>query len=290
VEVTYQDRKPDLDEGPFMKEERDLIDAVAKETALLLKRREGEEEKLKLENQLRHADRLVTIGQLAAGVAHELNEPLGSILGFAQLVKKDSDLPPQAGRDVDKILSASLYAREVVKKLLLFSRQMPPKRIPVHLNELVQEGLCFFESRCVREGIELIRKLAPDLPQIDADPSQLNQVLVNLVVNALQAMSKGGRLSIETGRQGDGVCLIIEDTGIGMTEETLSKIFTPFFTTKDVGQGTGLGLPVVHGIVTSHGGSIRVKSQVGQGTRFEIRLPFMKGSKAGKGKRNDLSG
>ncbi len=277
VEVTYSEERPELDEGPFMKEERDLIDAVAKEIAIILKRRQDEEEKGRLEEQLRHADRLVTIGQLAAGVAHELNEPLGSILGFAQLAKKCPDIPSQAEQDIDKILNASLHARDVVKKLLIFARQMPPAKIPVNVNQLIEEGLYFFESRCAKEGIELVRSLAQDLPRIEADPSQLNQVLVNLVVNALQAMPGGGRLTIKTLRNGNHVSLIVEDTGMGMKKEVLEKIFTPFYTTKDVGEGTGLGLPVVHGIVTSHGGSIRVESKEGMGARFEIRLP-LKGS------------
>ena len=273
VEVTYQEEKPELDEGPFMKEERSLIDAVSKEVGIILKRRQDEEEKMRLQEQLRHADRLVTIGQLAAGVAHELNEPLGSILGFAQLAKKCPGIPLQAEQDVEKILNASLYAREVVKKLLIFARQMPPKKIWVNLNQVAEEGLYFFESRCAKEGIELVRSFAPNLPDIYADPSQLNQVLVNLVVNALQAMTDGGKLFIKTSSNGDCVSLVVEDTGVGMSEEILKKIFTPFFTTKDVGQGTGLGLPVVHGIISSHGGSIRVESKVGQGTQFEIQLP-----------------
>lgn len=273
LEVTYREEKPELDEGPFLKEERSLIDAVAKEVAILLKRRQDDAEKLRLEEQLRHADRLVTIGQLASGVAHELNEPLGSILGFAQLAKKCPGIPPQAEQDIDKVLNASLYAREVVKKLLIFARQMPPRKTLVNLNRVIEEGLYFFESRCAKEGIELERFFAPDLPEVYADPSQLNQVLVNLVVNALQAMPEGGELSIRTLTHGDDVSMIVEDTGTGMDEEVLKKIFTPFFTTKDVGQGTGLGLPVVHGIVTSHGGSIHVESKAGRGTRFEIQLP-----------------
>jgi signal transduction histidine kinase len=143
------------------------------------------------------------------------------------------------------------------------------------LNQLVEEGLHFFESRCVKEGIELVRSLSPDLPEIAADPSQLNQVLVNLIVNALQAMPTRGRLTIQTLAGKEHVSLIVEDTGIGMNEEVMKQIFTPFFTTKDVGQGTGLGLPVVHGIVTSHGGSIKVESKLNQGSRLEIQLPMM---------------
>lgn len=155
----------------------------------------------------------------------------------------------------------------------MFARQMPPRKVKVNLNQLIHEGLHFFESRCAREGIELLCSLSPELPEVEADPAQLNQVFVNLVVNALQATPEGGKVKVQTLHEGDHLSLIIEDTGMGMSEEVLKKIFTPFFTTKEVGQGTGLGLPVVHGIVTSHGGSIKVESQIGQGTRCEIRLP-----------------
>ncbi len=273
VEVTYAKDRPEFAEGPFLKEEQSLIDTVARELALIIERREAEDYKWRLQDQLRHADRLATIGQLAAGVAHELNEPLGNILGFAQLAKKDSKLPRQTAEDMDKIVAASLHAREVVHKLLIFARQMPPRKTQVNLNRMVEEGLYFLESRCAKAGIELVRSLAPDLPEIQADPSQLHQVLVNLVVNAVQAMPNGGRLTIETLARPGHVSLTVKDTGIGMSEEVKKQIFIPFFTTKDVDQGTGLGLAVVHGIVTTHGGTIQVESKVGRGTRFEIQLP-----------------
>ena len=194
IEVVYREEKPDLDEGPFLKEERNLIDAVAKEVAIILKRRWDEEEKSKLQEQLRHADRLVTVGQFAAGIAHELNEPLGGILGFAELAKKCQGMPSQAEQDIQKILNASLHAREVVKKLLIFARQMHRRKIPVNLNRIIEEGIYFFESRCAKEGVELVRSFDPGLPDVYADPSQMNQVLVNLVVNALQAMTEGGKV------------------------------------------------------------------------------------------------
>lgn len=276
IEVVYTEDRPEHDEGPFLKEERDLIDAIARELALIIERRKSEEDKIKLQEQLRHADRLATIGQLSAGVAHELNEPLGSILGFAQLARKSPGLPKQAEQDIDKIVAASLYAREVIRKLMIFARQMPQQKTQVNLNQVVGEGLAFFESRCAKEGIELVRWFAPDLPEIIADPSQLTQVLINLVVNAIQAMPKGGRLTIQTLAGVSHVSLIVEDTGIGMSEEMIKHIFLPFYTTKGIGQGTGLGLPVVHGIVTAHGGSIKVESAVGQGSRFEIQLPVTK--------------
>jgi signal transduction histidine kinase len=273
VEVVYAEGRPELDEGPFLKEERSLIDAVARQAALIVERREAEQGRLRIEDQLRHADRLATIGQLAAGVAHELNEPLSNVLGFAQLAKKCPGLPEQARKDIERIEPACLQARDIIKKLLVFARHTQPKETPVDLNRVIEEGLRFFDARLAKDGTELALDLAPGLPSITADAAQLNQVLVNLVVNALQAMPGGGRLSVRT-RAGEGcVSLVVEDTGTGMSEEVLDKVFVPFFTTKDVGEGTGLGLPVVHGIVTSHGGSIRAESKLGQGTRFEIRLP-----------------
>ena len=273
VEVTYSEEQPELDEGPFLKEERSLIDTVAMEIALIIERTQVEEDKERLQEQLRHADRLATIGQLSAGVAHELNEPIGSILGFAQLVQKDSELSGQAKIDIEKIMRASLHAREVIKKLMFFARQMPPQKTLVNLNQIVKDGLYFLESRCAKEGIKVVYKLSPSLPDVTADPSQMTQVLVNTAVNAIQAMPKGGKLTIRTLGDDKFVSLLIEDTGVGMEENITSQIFQPFFTTKDVGVGTGLGLSVVYGIVTSHGGSIDVDSKVGQGTRIKIKLP-----------------
>lgn len=273
IEIVYPEERPEFAEGPFLPEERSLIDNVAREVALIVERREAEASQSMLQAQLRHADRLATIGQLAAGVAHELNEPLGSILGFAQLVQKDLDLPDRAAKDVARIVKAALRAREVIHKLLVFSRQKTPVKARVDLNRIVEEGLYFLESRCATAGIRLSLALAPDLPRISADASQLHQVLVNLVVNSMQAMPEGGSLRIETCAGPEHVSLIVRDTGAGISDEIMEKIFTPFFTTKDVDQGTGLGLAVVHGIVTSHGGSIRVESAPGQGARFEIRFP-----------------
>lgn len=273
IEVIYTKARPELYEGPFLKEERNLLDTIGRQVALFIEQREAAEEKNLLEEQLRHADRLATVGKLAAGLAHELNEPLGSILGFAQLARKCSGLPKQAAQDMERIISASLHAREVIKKLMLFARQMPPRKTRLDLNQVVREGLYLFEARCARQGIDLVLSLSPELTEVHADATQLTQVLTNLVVNAMQAMPKGGKLSVQTLGGNDSVSLIIEDTGEGMSKEVLEQIFIPFFTTKDIDQGTGLGLAVVHGIVTAHKGSIRVDSQLGQGSRFEIRLP-----------------
>ncbi len=273
VEIGYAEQRPEVDEGPFLKEERSLLDEIARQIALIIEHKQAEENKMKLYVQLRHSDRLATVGMLAAGVAHELNEPLGNILGFAQLAKKSAGIPASARQDIEKIESASLAAREIIQKLLVFARQVPPEKKPVNLNDVIKNGLYFFEARCVKEGVELVRNLSANLPEIIAAPIQLNQVLVNLVVNALQSIKGEGTITIQTKFNRQYVFLIVEDTGSGMSKDVLDNIFTPFFTTKDIGCGTGLGLSVVYGIVTGHGGVINVESKVGQGTRFEIRLP-----------------
>ena len=275
VEVTYLEDRPDLAPGAFLEEEEELIKAIAREVALFIERREAEEEKTNLHQQLIHADRLATIGQLAAGVAHELNEPLVSILGFGQLVQKTPNLPQEAEQDIEKIVTASLYAREVIKKLMVFSRQVPAKKSPINLNQVVEDALYFLEARCDKEDIHVIRDLAPSIPDIVADPAQLKQVLVNLVVNAIHAMPHGGTLTVSTQASGGSVILSVADNGMGIREDLLDKIFLPFFTTKDVDEGTGLGLAVVHGIITSHGGSIVTESQPGSGTRFDVCLPVI---------------
>lgn len=257
----------------FLAEEKNLLEAISNRIALMLERRKNAEEKAELEQQLRHADRLATIGQLSAGVAHELNEPLGNILGFAQLIKKTENAPEQIIMDSEKIEKAALHAREIIKKLMLFAKQMPPRTIEVTLNEIVDDGLYFLESRCQRAGIVLHREFEKSPPSIIADPSQLNQVLVNLVVNAIHAMPDGGELKIKTSSDSDNVYLEVRDNGMGMEEEIFSQIFLPFFTTKDINQGTGLGLPVVHGIVTAHNGKISVESKPGNGTTFLVELP-----------------
>ena len=258
----------------FLPEELYLIRAIAQQLALTIEQRQTKEEKSKLQEQLRHSDRLATIGQLAAGVAHELNEPLVHILGFAQLTLKIPQLPTQARDDINKILKASLHAREIIKKLLLFSRQTQTKKIQVDLNSIVEEGMYFLEARCAKHRITVVNEFTHNLPTITADPSQLHQVVINLIVNSIHAMPQGGKIIIKTLASDNKVSLILQDTGTGISDEVQQKIFLPFFTTKDVGEGTGLGLAVVHGIVTSHKGTIEVTSKINHGTQFAINFPI----------------
>jgi signal transduction histidine kinase len=277
VEVGYTETMPQLDEGPFLHEERHLIDTIARELSFVVEQKSYLEAKQRLQQQLRHADRLATIGQLAAGVAHELNEPLSTIMGFAQLASKQEGTSEEAKRDMNKIVTAALHARDVIKELLVFAREAKPLKTAFSLNDLIRDGLFFLESRFVKAGISLQCDLDETLPDIVADRSQMLQVLTNLAVNAVQAMPNGGRLKITTLARDGQINLVVEDTGCGMSREVLKDIFHPFFTTKDVNEGTGLGLSVVHGIVASHNGLINVSSVPDKGTKFSIRLPLQSG-------------
>lgn len=256
----------------FLSEEKNLLKAIAREVSLFINKVHIAENNKKLELQLQHSDRLAFVGELSAGIAHELNEPLGRILGFAQLIQKNGALTGQPADDIERIIKASLYTREIIKKLMLFSRQMPRQVIAVDLNAIISNILYFIDVRFQDRSVEVVRRLDPHLPEIQADPVQLSQVLVNLITNAVHAMPNGGVIRVTTKRDDKHVRLSIADTGHGMTAEVRKKIFEPFFTTKPVGQGTGLGLSVVQGIIEDHKGKISVVSAVGKGTRFDIKL------------------
>jgi len=274
IRVGYRPSKKLSSRSPFLVEEKNLIRIVARELSLFVKRAIIEESNQKLEMQLQHSKRLAFVGELSAGIAHELNEPLGRILGFAQLVKKNGSLSEQQQLDVDRIIKASLYTREIIKKLMIFSRQMPRQINPVNLNTIVSNILYFIDVRFQSRGIEIVQQLDPKLPVIQADPVQMSQVLVNLITNAIHAMPKGGKVIVMTGYKENRVNLIVKDSGTGMTSEVRRKIFEPFYTTKPIGQGTGLGLSVVQGIIDEHKGTIVVKSILGKGSKFEILLPL----------------
>jgi PAS domain S-box-containing protein len=257
----------------FLPTEAELLGALAKHVGWIISKREALSTRRNLEHQLQHADRLAKIGQFAAGVAHELNEPLANILGFAQLAAQTPGLPEQVARDLDSIVKSALHSREVIKKLMIFGRKVPLQKTLVDLNQVVRDTLYFIEMSASRGRVEVRTDLAESLPPIMADPQHIKQVMVNLVVNAIHAMPAGGVLTIQTQSFKDDVYLSVSDTGVGMTSEVRRQIFNPFFTTKDVDQGTGLGLAVVHGIVSAHGGIIEVESEPDRGTRFEITFP-----------------
>jgi len=270
--VYYPDLTASIEPMHFLPEEQQLLDMISQKISMVIDKVILENSRLAMEEQLRHADRLATIGQLASGIAHELNDPLANILGYAQLMLKSVTDPAQQS-DLERIVRSSLNAREIVRKLLMFARQMPAMMSKIQINKVITDALDLLKSRLEQGKVNIILDLAADLPAITADPSQITQLVTNLAVNAMQAMPKGGNLTISTALNDKDIILRISDTGIGMAEDILNKIFLPFYTTKPVGIGTGLGLSVIHGIVTSHNGTIDVTSSVGIGSTFTVTLP-----------------
>lgn len=273
VEVSYAVRKPDLDEGPFLAEERRLLDNVAGQVSQFLERRLYESETAEMMDKLRHADRLAMVGHLSATLAHEINEPLTTILGYAQLAAKSPDLPPRIAGDIGKVVATSLHVREIIRKTLLYSGKIPPRVSRVDLNAAVDEVLELFEWRCRKERISAEFHPSTETPELNADPGQVRQVITNLMVNAIQAMPRGGRLTLETGGDSQNLWFSVADTGRGMTKEVVGRMFIPFFSTKEPGRGTGLGLSVVHDIVTEQGGEIKVMSEPEKGTEIVVVFP-----------------
>ena len=233
-------------------------------------------ERKNIEAQLLHSQKMESIGRLAGGVAHDFNNLLTVINGYADMVLNRIPANDQLYPQIHEIRRAGDRAAELTQQLLAFSRKQLLQPKVLSLNDIVRDSDKMLR-RLIGEDIELICVLDPSLRPVEADPGQLNQVIVNLAVNARDAMPGGGRLIIETTNSGPAVSLIVRDTGHGMEAGTLEHVFEPFFTTKGVGKGTGLGLATVYGIVRQSSGHISVVSEVGYGTTFTIRLPAIEG-------------
>jgi two-component system NtrC family sensor kinase len=231
----------------------------------------------RLSAQLMRAERLASLGEMLAGVAHELNNPLTGVLGFAQLLETQVDDPAQKD-DLRKLAHEAMRAARLVQSLLRFSRQHPPERRATDLNSLVRAATELLDGACRADGITLEPTLAPDLPVSWVDPHQLQQVLVNLLTNARQAMAaarRQGRIRVLTRAAGAFLDLDVVDEGPGIPADVLPRVFDPFFTTKAPGEGTGLGLSLCHSVVTAHGGDIWAESVPGLGTAMHVRLPVV---------------
>lgn len=251
-------------------------------------RKEGEEQRAALEAQLRQAQKLEAIGTLAGGIAHDFNNILAAIIGYSELVLADVPEDGELNSNAAQVVQAGLRARDLVKQILAFSRRSEQQRNPLRLGSLVKEAIKLLRSS-LPATIQVITHIPRKEPTVLADPTQIQQVLMNLCTNAAQAMHPaGGQLKVEVYEEelaegdltslwriqpGPYLALDISDTGQGMEPDILSKIFEPYFTTKEPGEGTGLGLAVVHGIVTSHGGALHVSSKKNKGTTFRIYLP-----------------
>jgi two-component system NtrC family sensor kinase len=227
------------------------------------------------QDQLVQSEKLASLGQLAAGVAHELNNPLGTILLYSDILLKEAPPDSQMSEDLLVIVEETKRCKIIVGSLLEFARQNQVVARPTDLNALIGSVIDVEKKRYESRAVEISSQLADDMPKIQADPSQIMQVLVNLIENAVDAMPEGGRVVVRTLKEPSGMVTIeIEDNGTGIPQEDLKKLFTPFFTTKPIGQGTGLGLPIVYGIVKMHRGQIMVRSAVNLGTVFIIQLPI----------------
>ncbi len=235
-------------------------------------------ERKQMEEQLRQSEKLSALGQLVAGVAHELNNPLAIIMGYAQLLTKQSATDAKVKSDVVKIMHESERAAKIVRNLLTFARPRDPQMITVDLNRLIAGILETHESEFEAAAIKVTAQLSPHLPSTVADPHQMEQVFTNLIVNAVHALQNHNgqrRILVTTAQHEQTLRLIVADNGPGIAPEILSKIFDPFFTTKPPGKGTGLGLSISHSIIHEHRGRIWVQSEVGKGARFIVELPLI---------------
>jgi two-component system, NtrC family, sensor kinase len=239
------------------------------------------EELVAVQTQMAQSEKLASIGRLAAGVAHEINNPLAGILTFSMLALEDCDDDHPLKQSLEVIVKQTLRCRETVKGLLDFARQSSSTPSLTEVNSVVDKTLLLLENQTLFQNIRTVRNFAPDLPNVLIDAGQLQQVVINIVINAVDAMEENGVLTIETAKAPNTpeILVRISDTGKGIPEDILPLIFEPFFTTKKVGKGTGLGLSIVHGIVTRAGGKIEVASS-SKGATFTVRLPIaQEGSK-----------
>jgi len=250
-------------------------------------RRRSEQERKKLEQQLFQSQKMEAVGQLAGGIAHDFNNLLHAILGFTHLTRSQLASDDEAAENLDQVMEATTRASSMVKQLLAFSRAKPLRNQPVDLNRLVGDQLQML-GRIIGEHIELAFRPGRDLPPLVGDPTKIEQVVMNLCVNARDAMKGGGRLTLSTSsmrldetfcrshpgvQPGRHTCLTVADTGTGIAPEHIDRIFEPFFSTKDVSRGTGLGLATVYGIVKQHEGILDVESTPGKGTTFRVCFP-----------------
>ncbi len=235
-------------------------------------------ERKKIQEQLMVTGRLASIGELVSGIAHELNNPLTGIIGFADLLM-GRDLPASVKNDVQVIHREAIRTAQVVRNLLAFARKQPQEKTPVNVNQAIEAVLQLRAYEQKIHNIEVHTRLATNLPEVMANTFQLQQVFLNIIINAEHFMIEShgrGTLNITTERVGDKVLAVFTDDGPGIAQENLPYLFDPFFTTKEVGKGTGLGLSISHGIIAEHGGNIYAESEPGKGATFIVELPINK--------------
>jgi signal transduction histidine kinase len=218
---------------------------------------------------------LALIGKLSADIAHELNNPLQGIVTYSHLILEHMPEEHPDIRFVEVIVTQANRCREIIRGLLDFARQREPDRSLNDINMVLQDTVTLLENQALFHNIQIEMALDPELPVAVIDPSQMERVFMNMIINAAEAMEGQGNLTLTTEFDPieDQIIILVSDTGQGITEDDMQRIFDPFFTTKEVGQGTGLGLALSYGIIREHEGSIAVESEVGKGTTFVVRLP-----------------
>ncbi|MBW1815083.1 MAG: PAS domain-containing protein [Deltaproteobacteria bacterium] len=218
-------------------------------------------------------EKLASIGRLSAGVAHEINNPLTTILTTSILIQEELDPEDSNFKELETITKEALRCRKIVTSLLDFARQLEPSKKENNINDIIQESIVLTKKQAAFKDVALVQKLADDIPAVFADKGQIEQALINLILNAIEATDSGGKIEASSGYNSDtkSVEVRISDSGEGISPDDLSKIFDPFFTTKE--EGTGLGLAIIHGIIEQHNGTIDVDSKLGKGTTFKILLP-----------------
>jgi len=278
AQVSQGNLSPEI--GPISRNEVGILQKTFTEMLNSLRERDRRQ-KAESEIRLLQSEKQASIGKLAAGVAHEINNPLTGVLTFTHMLLRRKDLGDDVHSDLQKIAHATERVRKIVKGLLDFSRQTKLDPEPVDVNRLVRSAISLVENQALVRGIRLIFEPAEELPMLTLDRAQFESVLLNLILNALDATETGDTVTLSTGISVStnhvshkGLEIAVTDTGCGIPPENLDNLFDPFFTTKEVGQGTGLGLAVSYGIVERHGGTIRVQSEVGRGSTFTIWLPI----------------
>jgi len=229
-----------------------------------------------LQAQLIQAEKMASLGKLAAGVAHEINNPLGGIMMYSHLLLEDTPESDSRWENLGKITELAKRSKKIVKNLLDFARQSEPHAESHNINDILEGILTILEKQVLFHNITVIRKFQPHLPEVMVDAGEIQQVFMNMIINAAEAMEGHGKLTLETSsdQQKQWVICRIIDTGCGIAREHLSQLFEPFFTTKEPGKGTGLGLSICYGIIRRHKGKIEVESEPGRGTVFTIYFPL----------------
>ncbi|WP_158974533.1 sensor histidine kinase [Cellulophaga sp. L1A9] len=256
----------------FLKEELTLLKNVSLAIGNLLEKKQIRENELAIKRQVERADRLNILGEITAGIAHELNTPLANILGFAELLRNNMT-EENAIRDLDKIVDSAIFSREVVKKLMFFTCEMPQQMAELTINPIIKNVLNLLDPSFKKNRVKYILSFNNDAIQLKADSIQLTQVLFNLIMNALYFSPPNATITIKVKELTNDVKISISDEGSGISKINEEKIFQPFFTTKPVGEGSGLGLSVVHGIVKSHKGQIVYTPNTPKGATFVVHFP-----------------